>query len=301
MDIEVRSTPVLYQGRSLFQSVARDITKRKRAEAELRQRTAELARSNAELEHFAYVASHDLHEPLRMVSSFMQLLARRYQGQLDATAHEYIAFAIDGANRMKTLINDLLVYSRVGTKGKPLKPTDCAMVLEQVLASLQLAIQENEATVTYGSLPTVLADETQLGQLFQNLLGNALKFRSAAPPRIHISARLTSDFLLPGINSVIERPPASRLDLPSKAWLFSVQDNGIGLEPQFAERIFIIFQRLTTKSEYPGTGIGLAICKKIVERHGGRIWVESEPGQGATFYFILPNSDPNAATLTADH
>ena len=245
--------------------IARDISRRKQAEEALRERTLALERSNEELEQFAYVASHDLQEPLRMVTSYMQLLARRYQGQLDADADTFIAFAVDGANRMKALIEDLLAYSRIGTRGKALAPIDSEAVLAQVLADLQFNIEESRATVTYDSLPIVMADRSQLAQLFRNLVGNALKFRSNQPPVVHISVARKED-----------------------NWLFSVHDNGIGIDPEYGERIFVIFQRLHNRGEYPGTGIGLAICKKIVERHGGRLWVESEPGYGSVFYFTLP-------------
>jgi light-regulated signal transduction histidine kinase (bacteriophytochrome) len=252
--------------------VARDITERKRAEQKLKQTMAELTRSNQELEQFAYVASHDLQEPLRMVASYVQLLARRYQGKLDPDADEFIAYAVDGATRMQALINDLLAYSRVGTRGKPFEPTDCETVLDQALANLQVAIEESGAAVTHDPLPTVIADATQLTQLFQNLIGNAVKFRGEQPPRIHISAHR---------QSAIE-------NRESNEWTFSVQDNGIGIDPEYHDRIFMIFQRLHTREEYPGTGIGLAVCKKIVERHNGRIWVESQPGKGSTFYFTIP-------------
>jgi signal transduction histidine kinase/CHASE3 domain sensor protein len=228
---------------------------------------AELQRSNGELQQFAYVASHDLQEPLRMVSSYIQLLQRRYQGQLDAKADTFIGFAVDGVARMQRLINDLLAYSRVGTHGAPLVPADCGEVMAGVIAALGAPIAETGARVTYGELPTVLADATQLGQLFQNLIGNALKFCTGVTPEITISA---------------ERAGGE--------WLFRVRDNGIGIDPAYAERIFIIFQRLHSRDEYPGTGIGLAICKKIVERNGGRIWVESQSGQGATFTFSLPDA-----------
>ncbi len=249
-----------------------DITARTEAQIKLAQRSQDLARSNDELERFAYVASHDLQEPLRMVTSYMQLIARRYRGQLDADADVFIDFAVDGANRMKALINDLLTYSRVGTRGKPLAPTDCEEALAYALANLQIAIAETDATVTHDPLPTVLADEHQLVQLLQNLIGNGLKFHGATPPRIHISAYLTEQM-----------------------WTFAVSDNGIGVEPEYFERIFIVFQRLHAKDEYPGTGIGLAVCKKIVERHNGRIWVESTPGAGSTFYFTLPAAEPDNA------
>jgi PAS domain S-box-containing protein len=245
--------------------VSRDITEPKQAEEKLKQTLAELERSNQELEQFAYVASHDLQEPLRMVSSYTQLLARRYQGQLDADANEFIAFAVDGANRMQRLINDLLTYSRVGTHGKGFQPTDCMAVLDQALANLKAAIEQSGAVVTHDPLPTVMADNLQLVQLFQNLIGNAIKFHGEEPPHVHVSA-----------------------EQKGKEWVFSVRDNGIGIDPRYAERIFILFQRLHTREEYPGTGIGLAICKKIAERHGGRIWVESQPGIGSTFYFTIP-------------
>ena len=254
--------------------VCTDITERKRAEEKLQAFAAELERSNRELEQFAYVASHDLQEPLRMVTSYMQLLSKRYQGKLDQDADEFIAFAVDGASRMQGLIQDLLAYSRVGTRGKELTPTDCNSVLRQTLVNLQAAIAEHRASVTNDDLPTMMVDETQLAQLFQNLIGNAIKFHGAESPRVHVSARKTCE-----------------VSETSQVWEFSVRDNGIGMDMQFAERIFGIFQRLHTRAEYPGTGIGLAICKKIVERHGGRIWVESEVGKGATFYFTIPASD----------
>ena len=233
-------------------------------EQEVMQRTAELARSNVELQQFAYIASHDLQEPLRMVTSYTRLLARRYQGRLDADADEFIAYAVDGANHMQTLINDLLSYSRLGTRGKPFEPADCTVVFAHALANLKIAIEESGAVVTHDPLPTLLCDATQLTQLFQNLIGNAIKFRSAEPPCVHVAA-----------------------EQRGAEWLFVVRDNGIGIDPQYAQRIFIIFQRLHTRVEYPGTGIGLAICKKIVERHGGRIWVESQAGQGARFCFTM--------------
>jgi PAS domain S-box-containing protein len=251
----------------------RDITKRKQAEEKLKQTVEELARSNTELQQFAYVASHDLQEPLRMIASYTQLLARRYKGKLDADADEFITFAVDGATRMQRLINDLLAYSRVGTQGKAPQPMSSEVVLEDALANLQIAITESQAIVTHDPLPIVPADETQLLQLFQNLIGNALKFRAEQPPQVHISAQARGH-----------------------EWLFSVRDNGIGLEPQYAERIFVVFQRLHTRENYPGTGIGLAICKRIVERHGGHIWVESQPGQGTTFYFTLPSGDVSKST-----
>lgn len=242
-----------------------DISERKLAEERLKQQAEELIRSNKELEQFAYVASHDLQEPLRMVSSYMQLLSRRYQGKLDQDADEFIAFAVEGANRMKLLINDLLAFSRVGTRGKEFAPVELEETLEQVMMSLQLMVEETGASITHDPLPQVLADDGQMLQLFQNLIGNALKFRGTSPPKVHIGVRRQGD-----------------------DWLLFVRDNGIGIDAQFFERIFVIFQRLHNRNEYEGTGIGLAICRKIVERHAGRIWVESEPDKGATFYFTLP-------------
>jgi light-regulated signal transduction histidine kinase (bacteriophytochrome) len=224
-----------------------------------------LEQSNRELESFAYVASHDLQEPLRMVRSYLQLLERRYKDKLDQEANEFIAYAVDGATRMHTLINALLLYSRVGTQGKPFEPTDCAQVLQTVLTNLQVAIEESGVQVTYEALPTIRADAVQLAQLLQNLISNAIKFRRDRSAKVHI-----------GVEQI------------DNEWVFSVRDNGIGIDPQQFDHIFMIFKRLHTREEYPGTGIGLAICKKIVERHSGRIWVESEPGQGATFYFTIP-------------
>ena len=231
----------------------------------LNQTMDELKRSNTELEQFAYVASHDLQEPLRMVASYTQLLARRYRDRLDSTAEEFIDYAVDGARRMQNLINDLLTYSRVGTRGKEFAPTDCGKVLETAIANLQTAIEENGAAVAQDPLPIVMADDSQMLQLLQNLVANAVKFHGAEPPRVHVSARRQA-----------------------KDWLFAVRDNGIGIDSAHQQRIFTIFQRLHGKAEYPGTGIGLAICKKIVERHGGRIWVESQAGNGSTFHFTIP-------------
>lgn len=248
----------------LYDEAQKEITRRKRYEEALQRQVEELARSNAELEQFAYVASHDLQEPLRMVSSYTQLLARRYRDQLDSDADEFIGYAVDGANRMQILISDLLAYSRVGTRGRDLVPTDAGAVFETARANLRVAIEESGADVTSDELPAVMGDETQLVQLFQNLLDNAIKFRGEERPRIHVG---------------VERQDGG--------WLFSVSDNGIGLDSQYAERIFVIFQRLHGRTEYGGTGIGLAVCKKIVERHGGGIRVESEPGEGSTFYFTL--------------
>jgi len=252
---------------------------RKRAEEALAQQSRELAvqaqdlaRSNADLEQFAYVASHDLQEPLRMVANYTQLLARRYKGKLDPDADEFIDYAVDGATRMQRLIEDLLAFSRVGTRGKEVEPVVCQDALDRALANLATATEETGAVITHDALPVVIGDDGQLGQMFQNLIANAMRFRGAEPPRIHVSAERAGN-----------------------EWTLSVQDNGIGIDPQYADRIFVIFQRLHTRAEYPGTGIGLAICKKIVERHGGRIWVESDGKYGSTFRFTL-----RAATVVSE-
>ena len=230
----------------------------------------ELKRSNTELEQFAYVASHDLQEPLRMVASYCQLLQRRYKGKLDADADDFISFAVDGAMRMQKLINDLLTYSRVGMRGQAFESASCAEALEIALLNLDAAISESGAKITSDSLPTVTADITQLVQLYQNLVANAIKFRRETPVEIHVGAKYQND-----------------------QWRLWVRDNGIGIDPQYAERIFLIFRRLHGTTEYPGTGIGLAVCMKIVERHGGQIWVEPEPNHGSTFYFTLPAAGDN--------
>lgn len=243
-----------------------DITERIIAQENLNKANQELARSNAELERFAYVASHDLQEPLRMVASYLQLLERRYKDRLDGDALEFISYAVDGSNRMKTLINDLLAYSRVATRGREFKPIDCNEVIKLVLSTLKPVIEETSAVISYDPLPKILGDETQINQLFQNLIGNAIKFHGDAPPEIHVGVRKEET-----------------------KWVFSVSDNGIGIDPQFFERIFIIFQRLHNREKYQGTGIGLAISKRIIERHGGRIWIESEPDKGSTFFFSIPD------------
>jgi light-regulated signal transduction histidine kinase (bacteriophytochrome) len=238
--------------------VFRDVTLQQQTQEELR-------RSNAELEQFAYVASHDLQEPLRMVASYTQLLAKRYKGRLDADADEFIGFAVDGANRMQRLIQDLLAYSRVTTKQRELRLTSAEAALTRALANLRQAMAESGAVVTHDPLPDVVADETQLSQVFQNLVGNAIKYRGDAPPRVHVGVQ--------------------RRD---QEWVVSVRDNGIGIDPKYFERIFLLFQRLHGREHYEGTGIGLTIARKIIERHGGRIWVESQPGHGACFTFTLP-------------
>jgi light-regulated signal transduction histidine kinase (bacteriophytochrome) len=234
-------------------------------EALVEERTMELKRSNEELQQFAYVASHDLQEPLRMVSSFVQLLSSRYSGKLDADADEFIRYAVDGAKRMHQLIDDLLSYSRLGT-GSGFARVSCDEALDRALANLQLSLAENGASVTREPLPTVIGDDIQLVQLFQNLVANAIKFRrKEAACTVHVGCE--------------DR---------GTEWLFSVRDNGIGIDSKYLERIFLIFQRLHGRSEYSGSGIGLAVCKKIVERHRGRIWAESELGQGSVLCFTLP-------------
>jgi PAS domain S-box-containing protein len=262
--------------------VSMDVTERKLAEEELKkhrdhleelvnERTMELdnaiiglKRSNQELEQFAYVASHDLQEPLRMVSSYTQLLERRYKDQLDQDARDFIFFAVDGANRMQHLINDLLDYSRVTSRGKPFAKLDLSTVLGHAIANLQKKVQETGALIVNDDLPFVYGDEVQLVRVFQNLLDNAMKFRGTDPPRINVSAKTLDEKIQ-----------------------ISITDNGIGIDKIYSDRVFTIFQRLHTKVEYPGTGIGLAICKRTIERHGGKIWFESEPGKGTTFYFTL--------------
>ncbi len=267
--VETSRSPLEVGKQHLLITAVRDRTEQQQAEDALGKYSLDLARSNAELERFAYVASHDLQEPLRMVSSYTQLLSRRYKGKLDASADEFIAFAVDGANRMQKLINDLLALSRVGTQARPSEPVDTGGILRRVLSDMRPTIEAIEAKVVAPEgMPTVLADGTQIGQLFQNLIGNALKFRRDEPPRVEITVQPEGE----------------------NFWRFSFHDNGIGIEPQYFERIFVIFQRLHGKESYPGTGIGLAICKKIVERHGGQLWVESLPGQGANFLFTLPAS-----------
>jgi PAS domain S-box-containing protein len=263
--IEIMLSPLESAEGILVTAAIRDITTRKDAEAHLVENVKELNRSNEELEQFAYVASHDLQEPLRMVASYTQLLSRRYKGRLDADADEFIAFAVDGASRMQRLIQDLLAYSRVGKRGNELVDVSSEESLQQAVINLRGAIEESGALVTHDPLPRVLADENQLIQLFQNLVGNAIKYQTPGVPRIHVSAARNGD----------------------PKWVFSVEDNGIGIDPKFFDKIFGMFQRLHKREEFAGTGMGLAICKKIVERHGGSISVESQPGKGATFHFTV--------------
>jgi len=273
--LSVNAAPLLDEDGRLYGAVAsfRDVTEAKRAQKQIERYAAELERSNQDLQQFGYVISHDLREPLRVVSGYLRLLEQRYRGELDRKADAFIDYAVDGAERMQQMIGALLDLSRVETRGEAFAPTDVDAVVEQVLPALSRAMEECGAEVTRDPLPMVMADEAQLGQVFQNLVANALKFRQeGVPPRIHISA---------------EREGCE--------WTISVADNGIGIEPEQAERIFTIFQRLHTEEEYPGLGIGLALCKRIVERHGGRIWVESEPGEGTTFYFTLPAYDEQGA------
>lgn len=259
----------------LLAGVGIDISERRRAEEELKRLNSDLARSNRELEQFAYVASHDLQEPLRMVSSYTQLLARRYKDKLDDDARDFIGFAVDGATRMQQLIQDLLAYSRVTTRGREAEPVDSGDAFREALGNLEFLIEETGAEVLADGLPSVLADRTQLVQLFQNLVGNAIKFRKPdSAPRVQVSA--------------VKDPSGLHLaDQTISNWIFSIRDNGIGIDSKYFERLFIIFQRLHTQNQYPGTGIGLALCKRIVERHGGKIWVESNPGEGSTFHFTL--------------
>jgi PAS domain S-box-containing protein len=269
--IEIMLSPLESAEGILVTAAIRDITERKRSEEHLVKAMDELKRSNDELQQFAYVASHDLQEPLRMVASYTQLLAQRYKGRLDSDADEFIAFAVDGSNRMQGLIKDLLAYSRAGANGKALREIPSENALKEALTNLRATIEESGAVVTHDSLPAIITDDTQLAQVFQNLIGNAIKYRSAQVPHVHVSATKTG----------------------GNEWIFSVRDNGLGIDPQYFERIFILFQRLHGREEFKGTGIGLAICKKTLERLGGRIWVESQPEKGSTFCFALPGRGGN--------
>ncbi|MGD2063478.1 MAG: PAS domain S-box protein, partial [Nitrospirota bacterium] len=277
-DASITIAPVLDNDgkRDGFVAVQADITERKRTEEALKrltemlmEQTNELKRSNEELQQFAYIASHDLQEPVRMVSNFTELLGRRYGDRLDDAGREFIGFAIDGARRMQRLIQDLLKYSRVGTHGQEPSPVAAEEVLVGVLANLRMTVEETGAVITHDPLPELVADEGQIAQLLQNLIANAMKFHGPSPPRIHLTVEARDEH-----------------------WLFAVRDNGIGIDPDQSGRLFQIFQRLHTRDEYPGSGIGLAVCKRIVQRHGGQIWVESEPGEGSTFFFTLPVAGP---------
>jgi light-regulated signal transduction histidine kinase (bacteriophytochrome) len=272
--VEMTIATMRFDENVIFSAFVHDITDRIHAKEALERTADELRRSNAELEQFAYVASHDLQEPLRMVASYTQLLERRYAEQLDATAREFISYAVDGARRMQQFITGLLKYSRVGSEPRVLEPVPLDTVYADAIANLRFAIGESGAKVEVRTLPEVRGDPRQLTQLFQNLIGNALKFRKPGQaPHIEVWAERAGNF-----------------------WQVSVRDDGIGLDPRFYERVFIIFQRLHTREQYEGTGIGLAICKKIVERHGGRIWVQSREGEGATFSFTLPAAPSAPAT-----
>jgi PAS domain S-box-containing protein len=264
--IEIMLSPLESAQGILVTAAIRNITARKEAEENLLRTAEELKQKNDQLQQFAYVASHDLQEPLRMVASYTQLLAKRYVGRLDSDADEFIAYAVDGCNRMQQLILDLLAYSRSGADGKAQRVISTEDVLQEALMNLRAMIEESGAVVTHDSLPTIMSSGSQLGQIFQNLIGNAIKYRSASAPHVNISA--TKD--------------------GAKGWIFAVRDNGMGIEPQYFEKIFVLFQRLHGREEFSGTGIGLAVCKKIVEQLGGTIWVESQPEKGSTFYFSLP-------------
>ena len=265
--VEVIKTPVFNHQKQVIgiQGVFWDVTARKLAEEQAQKATAELMRSNGEFQHFASVVSHDLHEPLRAVTDYSQHLKRRYHGKLDSHADENIESITNATNRMRTLIDDLLTYARVGTHGRALKPTSCEAALKDAVANLQLQISDAGAVVTHDALPTIIGNSTQLTRLFQNLVGNSIKYRSDLPPKIHVGATKNDN-----------------------EWIITFRDNGIGIDSRQFERIFGIFQRLHTRDEYPGSGVGLAICRKTVERHGGRINVQSDAGQGSTFFIALP-------------
>jgi len=264
IDVEFINNIYKVGSQKVVQCNIRNITERKHSEQKLKQTNIELERSNKELEQFAYIASHDLQEPLRMISSFTQLLAKRYKNQLGKDADEFIHYIVDGATRMQRLIQDLLSFSRIINHGDFFNRADSRLAMEEAIANLHVSIKESGAIITYDDLPVIMADYGQMVQVFQNLIGNAVKFHGEESPRIHISATPKDE-----------------------EWIFSVKDNGIGIEAQYFTRIFIIFQRLHTGAQYPGTGIGLAICNRIIHRHEGKIWVESEPGKGSVFYFTI--------------
>jgi len=271
-DFLVTTTPVFDEEGRMTGSVhvARDITERKKAEKERERLLEELVRSNKELEQFAYIASHDLQEPLRTISSYVQLISRRYTNRLDGEAEEFMNYVVSAAVHMQTLLSDLLAYSRVGSSGGRFKLTDLNAALARATTNLKTLINDSNAVIEHEGLPAVYSDEVQMVQVFQNLIGNAIKFRGSGPPSVHIAA-----------------------DMDNDEWVICVSDNGIGIDPKYFGRVFHIFKRLHSRGKYDGTGIGLAVCKKIVERHGGRIWVESEPGKGSTFYFTIPNRSYN--------
>ena len=261
------NTPIYHtDGTISKQAMILDITEIKKAEEELKRLSEELARSNAALKDFAYIASHDLKKPLQTIESFSKLLARRYKGKLDAKADEFISYIVEGVQRLQMLIKDLLEYSQIETKAKNIKPTDFSFIVEEAMSNMKTAIDESNAVVTYNKMPTIMSDPQQMISLFQNLIDNAINFRSNKAPRVRISAERKGD-----------------------EWVFAIRDNGIGIDPENFEKIFVMFQRLHGSTDYPGTGIGLSICKKIVERHGGRIWLESETAKGSTFYFTIPD------------
>jgi light-regulated signal transduction histidine kinase (bacteriophytochrome) len=266
---EISLSPLVTEDGVLVSGAIRDISRRKKSEEDLIRTVGELKRSNDELQQFAYVASHDLQEPLRMVASYTQLLAKRYKGRLDSDADEFIAFAVDGCTRMQGLIRDLLAYSRAGATPKPFRRISSEDAFREALTDLSASVEESGAVMTHDALPEITGDDRQLIQVFQNLVGNAIKYRSAEVPHVHVSATKGS----------------------GDEWIFSVRDNGLGIDPQYFDRIFVLFQRLHGQGEFEGTGIGLAVCKKLLERMGGRIWVESQPGMGSNFCFALPEKE----------
>ncbi len=272
--VEISLSPMVHDGETHVVAIVRDVTEHKRAQEALRRQAEELARSNADLEQFAMVASHDLQEPLRMVATYCELLRRKYAGKLDADADQYITFAVEGAKRMQRLINGVLTYARVGGQTRQLGLVDCNDACAHARDGLLTSLAEAGGAVEVASLPAVWGREEELTLLFQHLISNAIKFHGTKPPLIRVGATAVGS-----------------------DWQFAIQDNGIGIEPQHSERIFQMFQRLHARGVYPGEGIGLPVCKKIVEHHGGRIWVESTPGQGATFYFTIPQTkEPHAGT-----